>query len=125
MSAAKAPTLNAVAPTISSRPTPPASAHQSTTRSRVSRRGASSPAVRRRGSAPCLGRDLDQALELAPLHVLGDLVALDGRREAALRADRELLHRHVAGCLVDPALERVLALDLRLLRGHDAEHDLL
>src|SRR5919106_1418955 len=112
MSAAKAPTLNAVAPTISRRPTPPRSAHHVTTRSSLSRNALS---CLRCGSGPGLGRDLDQALELAPLHVLADLVALDGRREAALRADRELLHGHVPGRLVDPSLERVLALEIGLL----------
>src|SRR5712671_6375476 len=58
--------------------------------------------------APHLGRDLDDALELAALHVLGDAVAVVGAGEAALRAEAEVLERDELGGGVDAALERVL-----------------
>ena len=63
--------------------------------------------------------------ELRPLLVLGEHVALDGRGEAALRREAELLERRVLRGLLDAALQLVLRLELAALRRHEAEHDLL
>ena len=52
-------------------------------------------------------------------------VALDGRREAALRRQAELLDRRELRRLVDPPLQLVLRLELAALRRHEPEHDLL
>ena len=52
-------------------------------------------------------------------------VALDGRREAALRREAELLDRREPRRLLDPALQLVLRLELAALRRHEPEHDLL
>src|SRR5579863_9664055 len=81
---------------------------------------------RRRGpaaSAPHVPRDLEHALELAPLLVLGDQVAGDARGEPALRAQREPLRRHVARGLLDAALDVIGALEGAGLRRQQAEDD--
>ena len=54
--------------------------------------------------APDLARDLDHPLELAPLLVLAQRVAVVGAGEAALRRQAQVLQRHVLGGLVDLAL---------------------
>src|SRR5689334_15476649 len=54
-------------------------------------------------SRPHRARGLDDQRELGPLHVLAEEVALHGRREPALRAERELVEGHVAAGLVDPS----------------------
>src|SRR3954470_24879244 len=76
-------------------------------------------------SAPDLPGRLHDQLELR--HLLRDIerVALHRGGEAALRREAELLERYVPRCLVDPALERVLVLQLTALGGHQPEHDLL
>src|SRR3954465_4474133 len=68
---------------------------------------------------------LHAAGELAPLVVLGQLVAVGGRGEAALVAERALLERDVARGLVDTAADLVGGLDLGALRAHQAEHNRL
>src|SRR5205085_11313047 len=60
-----------------------------------------------------------------PLLVLGQLVALDSRREPALGREAQLLDRRVLRRLVDASLQLVLRLELAGLRRHEAEHDLL
>src|SRR5215207_363963 len=55
------------------------------------------------GAWPDRLRDLDDELELAPLVVRGDGVALLDARESALRADREALGWHDLRRLVDAA----------------------
>src|SRR4051794_29923539 len=99
-----------------------------TTRAQSWRPGGSPPAWsgRARGegptaSAPDLGGGLDDQLQLGPLLVLAEVVALDGRREAALPGERELLERHELRRLVDPPLEVVLVLQLRALRRHQTQ----
>src|SRR5262249_6973504 len=70
--------------------------------------------------APDLLRELDHLAHLRPLLLLGQHIALLGRGEAALRAERHLLHRHELGRLVEPALHGVLALQRAALGGDDA-----
>src|SRR5690349_2086427 len=72
-------------------------------------------------SAPDLACGLDDKLELAPLIILGELVAADRRGEAALRRQRQPLQRDIFRRLIDPALQRVLALQRRLLAGDETE----
>src|SRR5215470_14971094 len=74
--------------------------------------------------APDLTRHLDNARELGALHLLADADVL-GRagREAALRAERELLEPDVAARLLDAALEQVGALELRHFGSDEAQHD--
>src|SRR3954465_6198458 len=86
--------------------------------------GAPPPAARR-GLGPHLARGLDDERELGPLLVLGQRVALDGRGEAALAREAELLDIDVAAGLLDAALEVVLALEVAALGRHQAEDDLL
>ena len=52
-------------------------------------------------------------------------VALDRRREAALRREAQLLERRVPRRLLDAPLQLVLRLELAALRRHEPEHDLL
>src|SRR5436190_16955725 len=75
--------------------------------------------------APDFARCLDDQLELRPLLVVGEIVPLERRREAALRRQAELLERHVARRGVDPPLELVLRLESAALRRDEPEHDLL
>jgi hypothetical protein len=70
-------------------------------------------------------RHLHHALELAPLVVHRQRVAVVGAREAALRAQAQLVQRHDARRLVDAPFQVVLVLELAELGGHQAEHDLL
>src|SRR5215467_6825024 len=58
-----------------------------------------------RRSAPDFLRDLDDQAQLRPLLLLGELVALDRRREAALRREAELVDRDVLRGVLDPAEE--------------------
>src|SRR6187397_3226191 len=92
------------------------------------RRNASNAASRTvvtRRLAPDFLRDLDDQPQLRPLVVFRQAVALDGRREAALRRQAELLERCVARRLLEPALQLVLRLQLAALRRHESEDDLL
>ena len=50
---------------------------------------------------------------------------MDGRREAALRGQAELLERGVPARLLDAPLQLVLRLEGSALRRDEAEHDLL
>src|SRR5580692_2477508 len=76
--------------------------------------------------APGRDRGVRHDPELAELVLLGELVpALGHRREAALRADREVVDVDVLCGLVDPRHDLVDVLELRRLRAHQAEdHDL-
>src|SRR5438045_5225772 len=72
-------------------------------------------------SPPHFARRLDDETELGDLLVPGQRVAVDGGGEAALRAEAELLERHVFRCLLDPALELVLAFERGALAGDEAQ----
>ena len=74
-------------------------------------------------SAPDLFGGFYHKFELR--HLVGDrhVVALDGAGEAALRAQGELIERAILPRLLDPALQRVLRLELRQLRRDEAEDD--
>src|SRR5690606_19831129 len=50
-------------------------------------------------------RRLDHQPQLGDLVVIGDVVAADRTGKAALRADGEVLHRHEARRLVEPAAQ--------------------
>ena len=65
------------------------------------RRGAGS------GRAPHLLRRLDHQAQLGALGLHGDVVAVHGAAEAALRAQAQLVQRRVFGGFVDAALEQV------------------
>src|SRR5262245_19563657 len=73
--------------------------------------------------APDLARDLDDAGKLGALHLLAhaDMLGRAGR-EAALRAERELLELDEAARLLDAALELLGALELRRFGGDQAQH---
>src|SRR5688572_21725977 len=74
-------------------------------------------------TAPHLARHLQHEIELAPCIVLGHrLPAAAAAREAALRRQAELPERHMLRRLVDAPLERILALEHRRLRRHEAEY---
>src|SRR3990172_4970723 len=73
------------------------------------RQPSSGPAARSQ-AAPHLARQLDAERELRPLVPDRHVVALDGRGEAALGADAELVERDVLGRLVEAPLEVVLLL---------------
>src|SRR5712691_8876535 len=77
-------------------------------------------------SAPHFARGLDDEAQLGDLLVPGQCVAVDGRGEAALRAEAELIERHEFRRLVDSPLQRILALERRPFAGDEAEdHALL
>ena len=60
--------------------------------------------------------DLDAVAELGPLLVVGHHVAVDRRGEPALRAQRQLVERHVLGGLVDAGTQLVGGLEVGVLR---------
>ena len=70
-------------------------------------------------------RDFDDPLQLAPLLLVRQQIAVVRRRKAALRRQAQVFERHVAGCRVDPALQRVLVFELADLRGDEPQHDFL
>src|SRR6266508_2021253 len=76
--------------------------------------------------APDRARYFDDAGELGALHRLidGDVAGGAGR-EAALRAERELVEIDRAARLLDAAHEGVGGLELRDLGGDEPEHDSL
>src|SRR6266566_2690536 len=74
-------------------------------------------------SAPDVASDLDDQAKLGGLLIGCEHVALDGRGEAALRGQAELVERDVPGRLVDPPLDHVGVLQLAALAGNQAEHD--
>src|SRR6185295_2544726 len=78
-----------------------------------------------RALAPDLACHFDDALELAPLLILAQLVAVVRAREAALRRQAQVFQRHVARSLVDAPLQRFLRLERARLGGDEAEHDVL
>src|SRR5882672_4850527 len=75
--------------------------------------------------APDVPRDLERQPELAPLVVDGDLVTVVGAREPTLRAQAEVLQRHVLRRRLDAPLEIVLLLELGDFRADQPEHHLL
>ena len=74
-------------------------------------------------SAPDVVGDVDDLADLRPLLVLGEHVALLGRGEPALRAQRELIEGSEGGCLVDALLDGVDVLELAALGRDESEHD--
>src|SRR5262245_7756769 len=62
-------------------------------------------------------------LELPALLIRRDPVALVRRGEAALRAERESIERHVARGLCNPALEALRGFKRRALRADEAQND--
>ena len=76
-----------------------------------------------RRTSPTLRRHLDDHLQLRPLLVLGQGVALFGRGKAALRRQAQLIERNIFRRLVDAALDRVLGFEPAGLGGDQAEHD--
>ena len=77
-----------------------------------------------RSSTPHVVGDLDDEAELGHLVVVGELIALDGGRESALRRQAQLIERHIARRLVDPSPELILALELRTLGSDQSQNDL-
>src|SRR4249920_2600982 len=61
--------------------------------------------------------------QLRPLIRLGDLVAVDCAREAALRAQAQTFERHVLGGLVEPSRDIGNRFEPGGLRGEQAEYD--
>src|SRR4029453_14246684 len=75
--------------------------------------------------APDVAGHLEREAELPLLVLDRDLVAVVRAGKAALRAQAEVLERHVAGGRVDAAPEVVLLLELGALRADEPEHDRL
>src|SRR5215469_11123170 len=73
-------------------------------------------------AAPHLTRGFDDEAQFGFLLLDRQSVAFDGRGKAALRAEAELLQRHVFGGLVDAALQVVLALERRPLAGDETQY---
>src|SRR5215472_901583 len=71
--------------------------------------------------APDLLCGLDDQPELVPLLLRGEVVALLGRGEAALRGQAELIGVDEPGRVLDPPLQLVLALQLAALGGDKPE----
>src|SRR5690606_28559804 len=74
-------------------------------------------------SAPDVVRDRDDLADLRPLLILGEHIALLGRGEAALRAQRQLIEADEDGSLVDALLDAADVLELAGLGGDQPEHD--
>src|SRR5262249_37621511 len=89
----------------------------------------SSPATKgaldERGLAPDLVRDLDDKAELRPLLLLGEVVPLGRRGEAALGREAELVEVDISRGLLDPPHDLLPRLELAVLGGDEAEHHLL
>src|SRR4029078_6719534 len=66
---------------------------------------------------------LEHEFELGELLVDREVVALARRGEAALRGEAELIEVGVLRGLRDAGLEELLGLEVRALRGDEAEHD--
>src|SRR4051812_22231724 len=73
--------------------------------------------------APYFAGDLDRQPKLRPLLILGQDIALLGRRETALRRQRELFERRELRGFVETPLDVVLLFQRTGLRGDDADHD--
>src|SRR5215472_19093232 len=71
---------------------------------------------------PHLVGDLDDHAQLRPLLLVRERVAVLGRREAALRRERELVERHEFRRRLDAPLDVILALERAGLRRDEAEH---
>src|SRR5262245_24311502 len=74
---------------------------------------------------PDFPRGLDDELQLLPLLVFRQQVALEGRGEAALRAEGEVLERHIAARFIDSTQKRVLRLELGHFAADQTENDTL
>src|SRR5205823_2521021 len=75
--------------------------------------------------APHLLGDLDDEPQLRLLLLRREVVALERRREPALRREAELLDVRELRGLVDSPRDGVLVLELAVLRRHEPENDLL
>src|SRR6266542_2286089 len=80
------------------------------------------PELQQLDFSPNLLCHLDHVTELGPFLLDGEGVALIDAGEPALRAEGQLLHRHVSSGLVDPALQHVSGLELGPL-GRDQSQD--
>src|SRR4030095_14531940 len=76
-------------------------------------------------SFPHLPRDLHHALELAPLLVLAELVAVVGAGKTALRRKAQVFERHELRRRVDLPFQDILVFQDAGFRRHQAEHHLL
>src|SRR5260221_14546760 len=81
--------------------------------------------VRRLRVLPDPARGVHDQLQLAPLILLAQQVAVLRRREPALRADRKVLERYVAARLLDAANQLILGLERPQLAADEAENDRL
>src|SRR5581483_10594341 len=72
--------------------------------------------------SPDLAGGLDDEAKLRLLFLDGDGIALEGRGEAALRAQAQLLERDVFGGFVDATLQLVLLFERALLRRDQTQH---
>ena len=63
--------------------------------------------------------------QLAPLVLIGDKIAFLGGSEAALRAERQLLERHIFGSLTDTRDNVFLLFQSGILGGYQTQNDLL
>src|SRR5713101_9218841 len=77
------------------------------------------------GAAPNLRCHLDHSLQFVPLYLFRDRVSAECAREAALRAEAQILTRHVSRRRVDAALEHVFRFERRHFGAHQSEHDSL
>ena len=73
--------------------------------------------------APDAASDVDDELHLGPLLVFGDHVAFHHRREAALRAEGQLLERNVLRRRFDRARDGIGIFELADLRAHQPKND--
>src|SRR5262245_11303524 len=74
-------------------------------------------------AAPDVVRDIEHQLQLAALVVPSDrLAAATAAGEAALRAQAQPVEIDIAGGLVDPALDLILAFQHRRLRADQTQH---
>src|SRR5689334_15861963 len=76
-------------------------------------------------SSPYLPCDLHDALELAPLLVLAQPVAVVRARETALRGKTQVLERHELRGLIDFSLQLVWAFQRSGFRRHQTQYHLL
>src|ERR1700726_2768972 len=92
-------------------------------RSRNPRRHRSAEAARSSGLPPHLARDLDHQPQLLRLLLDGNVIAVHGAREPALRRQGQLIQRRVLRSLFDAALDGVLVLQRAELGRDETEHD--
>ena len=71
---------------------------------------------------PNIARQIADQLKLAVLRLDGEWIAGVKAGKAALRTDREPVHRHKFDRLVDAAFKNSLVLKLQNLRGDKPEH---